>query len=752
MPGNSRFLDLILRASDRKFKADLRARQRDLKDFAAKSKDILRSGFAAGIGGFAGFASAQGIAQFGRQVLSNEEALTRLGIQANMSAEQLAKVRAVAEQTGREFGVGTAKVIEAGNAIINLEGAAGFSAEKMRVLAQAAVATGANMSDLAGVGFALKNAFKIESAKDLSRALSAVTEAGKQGSIPLNEMSTVLQQIAVNFSKVGAAGVDGAADLAAAMQVARNSFGSASETGTGLKAFIDQLEQNSDKFRAFGVRVTKIGKDGKERLRPIREILDDIADSKIMKRNRFKTMLFGSSEARQFLEALLANRDGFNQLADAARNSNAVQVDSQKFLQSTAGRLQVAIAQAKGELEALFTPERLEKFVTLVETGLVPALDFALDHAKAIGLAIAGWKIAEASKAMLGFAGALGQGVGQAGGLMGVMGKMGASAGGILRSVVGFAGPIGLAATAAWGLFEAFSGALEKSEKITEEQMRQAEITGKMAGKISQFDPMGRVSARRALASQKRKAAEESNKLLFSSDFESEVFRQGSTVNMPLAEMQELIGLQKELVAGRGVISADKSQRIGELMRRSGMLGSFDAEVAAGADSLSAMSDAARLEAEAAAIEAVEKARFGRKDFSPIGLDLRQAAIDAGITDEGQLRLFQAQALQELSRASGGPQLAAAPEGLALRRLGVNESGRVMETTTPASLSALPGAVGAALSGNVDPGLIEAITAKLDELNANLAAAAERPISVQVDGQEIVKATANTAAQRRSPR
>src|SRR5690606_24723621 len=127
--------------------------------------------------------------------------------------------------------------------------------------------------------------------------------------------------------------------------------------------FLQQLDQSAPKLAAFGVRVHRMGKNGKEEIRPLRDILDQLADSRLFRGrgSRFRlTQVFGSAEARTFLNTLVDNRQKFEELAESARNANDVQADSQRYLESTAGQLKRAVANARAELEALVTPERLE--------------------------------------------------------------------------------------------------------------------------------------------------------------------------------------------------------------------------------------------------------------------------------------------------------------------------------------------------------------------------------------------------------
>jgi TP901 family phage tail tape measure protein len=788
-----RILDLLLRVNNRRLKSDLRASQKDIKSFGKETQGTLRNAFSAGVGSFAGFASIGGLGALGKGVLDNEEQLTRIGIQAGYSKEELDDMRKVAIQTGRDFGLSRSKVQEAAEAIINLEGAAGFTVEKMQVLSKASAATGAELKDLAGISFALKNAFGVKEAKEMEGALSAVINAGKNGSVPLNEMGLVLQQIAVKFKNVSFAGKEGAADLSAAIQVARKSFGSAGEVGTGLKAFIDQLDQASPKLAGFGVKVFKVGKNGKQELRPLRDILDQIQNKGLTDKRFQLTQVFGSSEAREFLRALIANRQEFENLASSARKANDVTEDAAKFLNSDPGRLKVAIANARADLEAMFTPERITMFVDVVQNQLVPALDFALDHAKEIALAFGaiklGGMLSSLGKAAISVAGL----TKSAGGLGAVFGKAGISAGGTLMSLLKWAGPIGIAGAALWGVYEAISSSVGESKKLTAEQLKQADIAGKL-GEVTQFDPTGKASAEKQRAHALREEAKAANDLLFSETLLDKIAKErqrtfqvrgvggmedrtyGSLTDVEVARSSELVETFRKQA---GVLTEEEFAELEGLLKKSGV---FAGDLRAGSRGVAAEAEAARLEAQAAARQALEKLRFGREGFSAEGIDVGALAAQAGLSGDAA-DAFAQTFLREAGGDSSSRIVAnelknrrgkrvGTDLGLERSRLTVGEDGKIVRSTervNPLSfegVQALLGAGGSAIQG-LGQSMAEQEAARSQETARAMAdalassafgetvemafVAAMRQLSISVDGNPVFSAVQNAQAGTREP-
>ena len=221
-----------------------------------------------------------------KRVLEFEDQLDAIGVQAGASSEELGVLRNAVNETSRQTGLGRDAVAGAVDELVNLEGGSAATAANIDLMGRAVRASGADGKDLAGVMFALNSAFfdGKASTEEMEAALSSVLTVGKEGSIPLSEMAVVLQQVASQFDDVSASGTQGAADLAAALQAAREGFGSASEAGTGLRAAVGALVGKSKELKRFGVNVFNVGKDGSRELKPLREIMDQLADSKLAKR------------------------------------------------------------------------------------------------------------------------------------------------------------------------------------------------------------------------------------------------------------------------------------------------------------------------------------------------------------------------------------------------------------------------------------------------------------------------------------
>ena len=381
-------------------KAMMRADNRKLRGDLAKSRSMFRRSFGkigkgikgsltGGLGALGVGAGLGGIALIGRDVLKFEDTLNRLSIQSGVTGADLDKFKSDLVQLSGATGISRNELIGASEALVNLTGRAGFSADKLAVLAEANLATGASMEELAGLSFSLDKAFGLKNAGELKQGLSAIIQAGKDGAIPLNQMASVLQNVSASFAELGGKGVDGAADLASALQVLRGGgFASASEAGTGLQSIITALTKKAAKLRKEGINV--FDSDGK--FTGLRSILDDFQAANLSTEKL--TKILGRVEAGKAIKALTSpeGRKNFEKFAEVSKRSNAVEEDAAKRRQSTAFKLQKSINRLKETFAKVFTPERLEKFV-MAMGKIADFAGFIVDHAKEFALIWASIKI-----------------------------------------------------------------------------------------------------------------------------------------------------------------------------------------------------------------------------------------------------------------------------------------------------------------------------------------------------------------------
>ena len=357
-----------------------------------KEREKRREGRRRAVRG-AGFGIAGGVAAAAaagaRDTLAFQKTLAGVQIQAGASAEKMAVFEAALTATSRKTALSKQELALAAETLTNLLGPAAIeNAKLLDLLARTSVATGSDVTELAGLISAVSDSMGIAvtDTDNMERALSAFVRAGKEGKIPLSEMASTLQAVSSTFKEVGVGGVQSAADLSSALQVLRKSTDSAAKAGTILEAGITTLVQKSEEFKKVGIDVF-IGKGPEKRLRGLRDILDQISE----KRLNIKQLqdILGRKEAVKFFRTLQdpAAREEFERLAKAAANATDITTDFGKRTETQAFRIQKAMNDAKIEISEAMTPERIETFVTIL-SGAVTAAGFLADKFVGLGTAI----------------------------------------------------------------------------------------------------------------------------------------------------------------------------------------------------------------------------------------------------------------------------------------------------------------------------------------------------------------------------
>lgn len=299
-------------------------------------------------------------------VVQFEKAMTRFQIAGGVTNGAMQDLRVSLDAVSKSTGISRNELIAGASAYVSLTGDAAGAASQVGLFAKVALASGAEMGDIATAAAALKDNLKIDPSQ-FEGAFSALIEQGKAGAIELKDLAAELSGIAPLFTQFkGGTGVQGLATLGAALQAGRKGFGSASEATTGLQALIVAFTRNAKKFK--GVKIfDKDPKTGIKTFKSFREIVDQIAESKLAKDPNLLTDAFGSVEAKRFFDQLVANRDMLDELEKKSSEGKAVATDSLAYQTSAAGQLEIAMNNLKLSVTKAFTPELIASFASALE-------------------------------------------------------------------------------------------------------------------------------------------------------------------------------------------------------------------------------------------------------------------------------------------------------------------------------------------------------------------------------------------------
>lgn len=334
-----------------------------------------------GVGAFAGNLGAnlamRGIdlmVDQGKEVLDFEKALVRFGISARKTPAEMRAIGNEARRTAELTGQNALEVLKGGRGYIDLAGAQNFTIDKMNLLARAAQASGAETADLTGMMYQLTRSMKV-SDDQMEATMGGLINQSKDGAIEARQMAKEFGAILPLFARFGVVGQEGAVQAGALFQTIRDGYNTADEAGTGLVRILAGLRTYASRFENAGVKIWNVDKDGFKRARSFAEIFKDISTSKLVKDPELLKKAFGRSEAWRGIEIALENTKRIKELEDAGRRGGStIQQDLATFVESSSGRMEVAMERMKNAVATAFSPERIEKFAGVLE-GLVDKAD-----------------------------------------------------------------------------------------------------------------------------------------------------------------------------------------------------------------------------------------------------------------------------------------------------------------------------------------------------------------------------------------
>ena len=207
---------------------------------------------AAAAGTAAAVASVKGYATLERQ-------LTRIGINADASREQMASAMDSMRRMAQDTATPIDDVVEGLESLI----ASGKSLPEAMALLPSVVRTAqsaaAPLGEMATTADAIGNSFHI-AAGDMERAFDIIAKGGKAGKFELKDMAAELPSLAPAFAALGYQGEDGLKRLTAALQTVRMETGQSGEAATAFMDVISKMNSTTiaNNFKKnFGVDIRK---------------------------------------------------------------------------------------------------------------------------------------------------------------------------------------------------------------------------------------------------------------------------------------------------------------------------------------------------------------------------------------------------------------------------------------------------------------------------------------------------------------
>lgn len=240
----------------------------------------------------------------GRFLVNLERRFTRLGIQADISADKVDGLKKKIFEAARqdEIRIDPSEITSAIEAIVEKTGDLKFAEDNINNIGYAIQATGANGSAIGEI-LAEFQKMGIVDFKDVLTGIDTLNVQGKEGAFTLQELAALGPRVVTAYTSLGREGLPAIREMGAALQVIRQGTGTSEQAATAFEALLRTLS-DVDKVKILksgGIKLfdAQALKEGREILRPINEIMVDI----IKKTQGKKTVLskvFDAEAMRSF--------------------------------------------------------------------------------------------------------------------------------------------------------------------------------------------------------------------------------------------------------------------------------------------------------------------------------------------------------------------------------------------------------------------------------------------------------------------
>lgn len=295
-----------------------------------------------------------------------ETNLMRLGIATKKNRGDLDAMRTSFRETSRATGISSNEIAAASRVYFDLTSDTEGVTTAMSTFAKVAQATGSSMEDITNVAAAMRGNLGL-TAGELESAFSGLVEQGNEGKVGLRDMAGEFVRLLPTYKKfAGATGRAGLMDIGAAFQVVAKDFGSASEAATGLDQMMLMFVKRQAQLKKAGVKVFE-KKDGVVQMREMSKIIDDIRE-KMPDIRKHGKILGDDAQARRALNALIEGEAAYERIQKAGDETKAISRDFGTVTESSAGKITLAMNNAKEAMAEAFTPERIEAFANAISS------------------------------------------------------------------------------------------------------------------------------------------------------------------------------------------------------------------------------------------------------------------------------------------------------------------------------------------------------------------------------------------------
>ncbi|RLM05041.1 phage tail protein [Gibbsiella quercinecans] len=234
---------------------------------AGRGLDRLGNRYTTAIAGFAGGAMLRNYATVDRR-------LTRLGVSADKTREQMATIFNDVQDVAISFKVDSSEVVAALEEINGRTGDMEFGLKNLKGLAATIAGSGSSGAAIGGI-FAEFKKYGITDGKDGFLAMDVLNKLGKEGAFELKDLAEKATPSLSLYAAAGGRGVQGVKDVGVLLESAIGATGNRDTAATLVENFIREIQNPkiANALKKKGVNV----KDKSGQLRSLPELLEEIA-------------------------------------------------------------------------------------------------------------------------------------------------------------------------------------------------------------------------------------------------------------------------------------------------------------------------------------------------------------------------------------------------------------------------------------------------------------------------------------------
>lgn len=326
-----------------------------------------------------------------KQFADVDRGITRIGITANASAEELAGVRKQIEGIAFETAQSSGKVTGGLDVLVAQGRSLKEALEFLPSVAKTAAAANAGVDDIAKTADSVATNFKIASTQ-MQKAFDIMSEGGKAGMFELKDMAQFLPSLSPAASAAGFTGTKGLTDLVAMLQIVRKGSGTSGEANDSMSNIFQKMEidETTKRFKKFGVDVPKEMAKARKEGRNLVEVFEELT-GKALKGDLSKIpQLFADTQFARGMRALMTYRGEWQKLSKSIEKDAPGSVGRDLVRVTADARAQIDHMFSAVENRAVQLGGVLAKYIVLpldkslrdIEAGKNPSVNRVEEYSK----------------------------------------------------------------------------------------------------------------------------------------------------------------------------------------------------------------------------------------------------------------------------------------------------------------------------------------------------------------------------------